>query len=83
MNLVGLLLTLLIGFSIFITFFSLFLAVIKRSWQAMLVCFIASLPISMYFLSGNPPISFLGVAPIFFLTLTVIYWRNSRNEIAQ
>lgn len=69
----GLLVTITMGFSIVLTFLSLFYAVINRSWKAMLVCFISSLPISMYFINVNPPLSFIGFSPLLFLTLTVIF----------
>lgn len=80
-NLVSLILLLLTGLSIIITFVSLFYAVIKRSWKAMLVCFIASMPISMYFLSVNPPMFLLGFIPIILLVLTFFLRKHSGNEI--
>ncbi|WP_144034683.1 hypothetical protein [Sporosarcina sp. P16b] len=68
----GILISIAMGFSIFITFFSLFFAVVKRSWRAMLISFIASLPISIY-LAGIPSLFFIIIAPIILLSLTLLF----------
>ena len=81
MDLINLLLMLVMGLSIFVTFVSLFYAVIKRSWQAMFVCFVASLPLSMYFLSVNPSISLLGFVPIILLVLTILLRKHSQKQM--
>jgi hypothetical protein len=80
-SLLALIVIITFGFSVLLSFLSLFYAVIKLSWKAMLVCFIASLPISIYFLSGNPPISFIGLMPLLFLILTVYFRMRSQKEI--
>lgn len=77
MGLLALIVIITFGFTILLSFLSLFYAVIKRSWKAMLICFIASLPISIYLISGNPPISYIGLLPLLFLILTVFYRKNS------
>ncbi|MHC8514465.1 hypothetical protein [Sporosarcina sp. ITBMC105] len=69
----GLLLTIIMSFSIILLFISLFYAVINRSWSAMFVCLIASLPISLYFASVRPPLSYLGFLPVLFLMLMIGY----------
>lgn len=81
MDFIAIIITITFGFSIILLFISLFYAVIKRSWKAMLISCIASLPISMYFLSGNPPISFIGFVPLLFFALTVIFRRASQKEV--
>lgn len=70
----GILLSILAGVSVFLTIFSLFFAIIKRSWKAMLISFIASLPISIYFAAFPFPYIFLGIVPfIIFLSLTILF----------
>ncbi|MDN4607000.1 hypothetical protein [Sporosarcina highlanderae] len=77
----GILLPILMAISVFLMFFSLFFSILKRSWRAMLISFIASLPTSMYFASVNPPLSYLGLTPILLLTLTIIFRRHVQKEI--
>ncbi|CAM3314016.1 hypothetical protein FITA111629_15540 [Filibacter tadaridae] len=79
----GILLPIIMATTVFLTFYSFSFAILKRSWRAMLISFIASLPISMYFAGVNPPLSFLGLAPILFLTLTIIFRRRIQREFAQ
>lgn len=79
----GLLISIIMGISIFLAVFSLFFAVVKLSWEAMLISFIASLPISAYFLAVNPPLSYLGLTPILLLIFMIILRRRSKNVIAQ
>lgn len=79
----GLIISIIVGGSIIVSFLFLFLAVVRLSWEAMLVCFIASLPISIYFLGVNPPLFFLGFTPILLLILTIILRRRSQNELTQ
>ncbi|MBO0589632.1 hypothetical protein [Sporosarcina sp. E16_8] len=77
------LLPILMALSVFSTFLSLSFGVVKRSWRAMLISFISSLPISMYFAGVNPPLSYLGLTPIVLLTLTILFRRHIQKEIAQ
>ncbi|MEZ7172573.1 hypothetical protein [Sporosarcina sp. OR05] len=76
----GLLLTIIMSFSIILLFISLFYAVINRSWSAMFVCFIASLPVSLYFASVSSPLSYLGLAPVLFLILMIGYRVKFRSN---
>lgn len=69
--------------TVFLTFFSLSFAVVQRSWGAMLISFIASLPISLYFAALKPPLSIFGLTPILLLTLTIIFRRHIKKEIAE
>lgn len=78
----GILLPIIIAITVFVAFISLFFAVVKRSWRAMLVSFIASLPISMYFASVNPPLSLLGLTPILLLALTIVFRRHIQKITA-
>lgn len=79
----GLLVTIIMGFSIFITFLSLFYAVLKISWKAMLTSFIASLPVSLYLAGVNPPLSFVGLLPVFLLILTILFKIKFREHSVQ
>ncbi|WOV88772.1 hypothetical protein QWT69_06600 [Sporosarcina oncorhynchi] len=79
----GILLPIVMAISVVLLFFSLFFAISKRSWRALLVSFIASLPISIYFASVNPPFSFLGLTPILLLALTIVFRRQIQKEITQ
>lgn len=83
MGLITLMTIIAFGFTILLSFLSLFYAVIKQSWKAMLICFIASLPLCLYVLGGNPPISFIGLLPLFFLILTVYFRKRSKKAIMQ
>lgn len=76
---IGLLISIIVGISTILAAFSLFFAVIKLSWEAMLISFIASLPISVYFLGGNPPLSFLGLTPVLLFTIMIILRRRSKE----
>lgn len=64
--------------SIFIAPITFIYAIIKRSWVAMLVCFIAILPASLYFWSGEPPVSYIGYIPIIFLILVILFYKKSK-----
>lgn len=79
----GVLISIVMTFSIILTFFALSFAVVQRSWRAMLISFIASLPISLYFAALKPPFSIFGLTPILLLTLTIIIRRHTQKEIVQ
>lgn len=81
MGVLAVIVTIIFGLSILVSFLSFFYAVSKLSWRAMLVCFITSLPISLYFLSGNPPISFIGLSPLLFLILTILFRMRFQKEV--
>ena len=78
----GILISIAMTLSIFLTFYTLSFAVVKRSWRAMSISFIASLPISLYFAALKPPFSILSLTPILLLTLTIIFRRHIQKEIA-
>lgn len=77
----GLLISIITGVSTMMAFLFLFLAVVKLAWQAMLVSFIASLPISLYLIDVNPPLSFLGFTPLLLLIFTILLYRRSKKEM--
>ncbi len=75
---VSILLGLLFWISVFVAPITFLYAIFKRSWIAMLVCFIAILPACLYFLSGEPPISYVGYLPIILLILVIFFYKKSR-----
>ncbi|GKV70206.1 hypothetical protein NCCP2716_27040 [Sporosarcina sp. NCCP-2716] len=79
----GILLPIMMAVSIVVTFFSLSFAILKRSWQAMLVSVFASLPVSLYLAGVNPPLSFLGGIPMLLLFGTFIMKRRDHKQIAR
>gem|GEM_PF-6228816 len=79
----GILLPIMMAVSIVVTFFSLSFAILKRSWQAMLVSAIASLPVSLYFTGMTSPLSFLGGIPVLLLFGTFILRRQITKEIVR
>lgn len=66
--------------SIFVSPITFIYAIVKSSWVAMLVCFITILPASLYFLSGEPPISYVGYIPIIFIILVIRFYKKSINN---
>lgn len=56
----GILYSVIFGLSILISIIALFYLLIVHNWKSFLVLGIVTLPISLYFLSGEPPIQYLG-----------------------
>lgn len=55
--------------------------IIKRSWTAMLLCFITILPISFYFLGGESFVFYIGFTPIILLILSAVFLKNSHEKV--
>ena len=51
-------------------------AIIKGSWPAMLACFMITLPVALYILAWQPPISYVGYLPLICLVLAVYSQKN-------
>ncbi|QUW22679.1 hypothetical protein JSQ81_03600 [Sporosarcina sp. Marseille-Q4063] len=55
--------------------------IFKRSWVAMVLCFFTVLPFSLYALSGEPFVSYIGYMPLILLLLAVLFYKKSRNPV--
>ena len=78
----GTLFSVIFWLSIICSFIALFYTAIVRSWQSFLALGIASLPLSLYLLSGEPPIQFVGlISFICFAISFVVFWRGKRKPI--
>jgi len=71
----SILLPVLFGLSLLISVIALFYAIIVRSWKSFLGLGIVSLPYSLYFYGGEPPIQFLGLFSIicFAIALSILF----------
>lgn len=69
----GILISIAMALSILFALLSFFIAMATLSWKGMLISFIASLPVSVYFLGVNPPFSFIGWLPLLPLSMTFLF----------
>jgi hypothetical protein len=78
----GTLFSITFGLSVICSFIALFYTAIVRSWQSFLALGIASLPLSLYLFSGEPPIQYVGsFSFICFAISLLIFWREKRKTI--
>ncbi len=72
--------SILIPLSTILTIVFLVFAISKRSWKAMLISFIASLPVSLYFTAFPFPYIFIGLIPLITFLLLTIFFRIKFKE---
>ncbi|MFF2178448.1 hypothetical protein ACFVT8_18600 [Lysinibacillus sp. NPDC058147] len=64
-----------------VSILTLILAIVKRSWLYMLLSTITFLPVAYYFSGAINAWKYIGLTPIFFLILTILFWFLSRKNI--
>ena len=72
----------LFGFSFMISVISLFQAIIIRSWKSFLGLGIVSLPYSIYFYGGEPPIQYLGLFSIICFAIALLILLKKKGDRA-
>lgn len=78
----SILLPVLFGLSLLISVITLFYALIVRSWKSFLGLGIVSLPYSLYFYGGEPPMQFLGLFSIIcFAFALLIFLRKKEGGV--
>lgn len=78
----SILLPVLFGLSLLISVITLFYALIVRSWKSFLGLDIVSLPYSLYFYGGEPPMQFLGLFSIIcFAFALLIFLRKKEGGV--
>ncbi|SKA98822.1 hypothetical protein SAMN04244570_2190 [Sporosarcina newyorkensis] len=69
---------LIIWASILLSPIALLVLIFKRTWTTVIACLIIMLPVSLYCLAGNPPISYIGFAPIVLLISAPIFIKKKK-----
>ncbi|WP_033543626.1 hypothetical protein [Planococcus sp. CAU13] len=78
------LLSVIFGFSILISIGALFYVMIAHNWKSFLVLGVGMLPISLYFLSGEPPVQYFGFfSLICFIVAISLYIKNMKSSAFQ
>lgn len=67
----GILSSVIFGLSVLISLALLFYVLIAHNWKSFLALGIAALPISLYFLSGEPPIQYAGLFSLICFTAAI------------
>ena len=74
--------SLIFGFSIIISIGIAFYALIAHNWKSFLALGIVTLPISVYFLSGEPPVQYLGFFSLGCCIAAVLLFLKEKKSIA-
>ena len=78
----GILFTVIFYLSLMFSVILLIYTVIVCSWKSFLALGIATIPISLYFFSGEPPIQFVGLLSIFcFAIALLVFLLEKRNSV--
>lgn len=76
----GILLAVLFGLSLLFSIIILIYTVIVRSWKSFLGLGIATLPISLYSLSGEPPVQFVALLSIICFAIALLLFLINKNK---
>jgi len=78
----GILLTVIFALSLLLSVIILIYTLVVRSWKSFLSLGIVTLPISLYFFSGEPPIQFVGfLSVICFVVALLIFSLKKRKTV--
>lgn len=71
---------LLLWYATFLTsIVTLVFGISRRSWIFTLISTITFIPIALYFIGTNNALKYVGLIPIIFLLLTVLFWSSKRK----
>ncbi|WP_019415292.1 hypothetical protein [Paenisporosarcina sp. TG20] len=68
----AILLSIIFGLSLLFLVITLFYTIIVRSWKSYLGLGIVSIPLSLYFYSGEPPVQFVGLFSIVCFAISLL-----------
>ncbi len=75
--------TILFWSSVLLTPILFLYAVFKSSWRVMLSSCLTILPLSLYFISGEPPVFWFGfIFLIIPLILSVVFYRKQKTKVS-
>lgn len=76
----GILFSVIFGLSILFSVVALFYTLIVHSWKSFLVLGVATLPISLYILSGEPPIQYIGFFSIICFVVSIPMFLKEKRK---